>query len=895
METIGTFSPQRRHPIATGRTQNVPIAAVVNLTDAAEDAVEKRRFVSRNRSDMALRLEQTPMRKVRDLIDPQKRTSTLKEIQECSKEYTLPCIKKFVSEKKTPKLRSFVVLLAGILIVRQFTALRGFSWLSIQQNQPKERSQQQGLKSSSLSTATTTTSSSQNEPQITYPDDRTVMDILSIVQSIRETSTSTNSSTSSSFSNIQKKYLSSHRHVRNYISFDRDLSEPNCAATLTKTHIIKVIDSCSRTDSQSYISSQIRKSLFQPKLDIAWMCTQLRILDGVYEYLKQYGNHLPEYLILTSDSTFLDMEELVHEILMKYNDTASVIPHVIAGCKQGDPQFEHADVLQSGLILSKRALEKFIQPLDCDGENGIPKDNHNDHAIGACWRLRVPAFRERDYYYAQSSILDVMHEFAIANAFTRVDTWGDAADQNIGFCWSGSHALSYFINFYFLPVPDGVITRGYNGVVKDKIRKRHPMHNLGYCDAKCHEENTKICGDLTAKQLLRKFQENPHYGGVPLTNTDGVANSDRDTLMHGEEEEEENVMIHKSLPKPEEEKKEIMPLSMEDAFTIDVISIGDTSRSDYQEMQQETIGTMVRNFYRVTEYDDFDRTCTNSVSSVEKVLNVCANLRDHSHIAETMNKRLFRPAKDDVNALCAQKRLIDGLYKTLKQNYKQESDIPSYLWIIKDETYVNVPSLRDELIRHHFSQNPDEEPQSWALAGCLSHSGFTTPEFQHGMFLSKASIQKLLRPIDCEAPLEKEKGKKDKFVSHACRRLKVNAIGEKMFFQNGMSLIDWMHEFSSKLLYSKVDGWLDAGFCFHSEHFLAYFVNFYRVSDSHSFLGLWDDENRCIKTNKEEIKCEIESKICNRVDPRDMKRLFRVQAAAEKKRRKKAKKKYSRM
>jgi hypothetical protein len=882
METTCTFSPQRRKPTATtGRPQNVPVTAIV----LADENVEKRRFVTRNRSDMALRLEQSPMKNVRKLMDPKKRTSALKEIQECSKEYTLPWIKNFVADKKILRFRSLVVVLAGLLMIRQLTAFKGFSWLPITgmdvitlQQQKEQSQQQQDLISSSSSTTTTT-------PQIKYPDDRTVIDILSIVQSRRGTS-STLSSSSSLFTDIQKKYLSSHRHVRNYVAFDRDLSEPNCAATLTKTHIIKVIDSCSRTDSQSYVSSQVRKSLFQPKLDIAWMCTQLRVLDGVYDYLKQYGNHLPEYLILTSDSTFLDMEELVHTILDRYND-ASVMPHVIAGCKQGNPQFEYADVLQSGLILSKRALEKFIQPIDCEGGDDIP-ENNNDHSKAACWRLRVPAFRERDYYYAKSSILDVMHEFSIANSFTRVDTWGDATDQNIGFCWSGSHALSYFINFYFLPVPDGVLTRDYKGVAKDKIRKRHPMHDLGYCDAKCTTESTKICGDLSAKQLLHKFQVNPHYGGA-ITKT-GIADSDWASSSINNDEEE--VMSHKSLPNPYEGKKEVPLTIMEDEFTIDVISIGDTSRSDYQEMQQETIGTMVRNFYRVTEYDDFDRTCPSTVSSVEKVLNVCGNLRDHSHIAETMNKRLFRPAKDDVNALCAQKRLIDGLHKTLKQNYKQDSDIPNYLWIIKDETYVNVPSLRDELIRHHYSQNP-EEPQSWALAGCVSHSGFTTPEFQHGMFLSKASVQKLLRPIDCEAPLEKTKDKKDKFISHACRRLKVNAIGERMFFQNGMSLLDWMHEFSLKLLFSKVDSWLDAGFCFHSEHFLAYFVNFYRVSDSHSFLGLRDDENRCIKgtTNTEEIKCEVKSKICKRVEPREMKRLFKVQAAAEKKRRKKAKKK----
>jgi hypothetical protein len=54
--------------------------------------------------------------------------------------------------------------------------------------------------------------------------------------------------------------------------------------------------------------------------------------------------------------------------------------------------------------------------------------------------------------------------------------------------------------------------------------------------------------------------------------------------------------------------------------------------------------------------------------------------------------KVFNP-KNNAGWMCAQKRPVDGLFNVL-QNYKDGAmEAPQYLFIIDDDTYINMDSL----------------------------------------------------------------------------------------------------------------------------------------------------------------------------------------------------------
>ena len=75
-----------------------------------------------------------------------------------------------------------------------------------------------------------------------------------------------------------------------------------------------------------------------------------------------------------------------------------------------------------------------------------------------------------------------------------------------------------------------------------------------------------------------------------------------------------------------------------------------------------------------------------------------------------------------------------------------------------------------------------------------------------------------LRPIFCPRDV------------NVCEQLDRNLIGERIFFQNGRALIDVMNLYQSNQPYSAYANW-NPGYCFHSDWFLGYFINFYNISE----------------------------------------------------------------
>jgi hypothetical protein len=265
---------------------------------------------------------------------------------------------------------------------------------------------------------------------------------------------------------------------------------------------------------------------------------------------------------------------------------------------------------------------------------------------------------------------------------------------------------------------------------------------------------------------------------------------------------------------------------------LDIISVGSRLKAAHQTAQHDTFGqhAAVRRFFRFTEDDDSDRDCSSTLTAaaIDQVVEHCRQGKSgESRIAFLYRQYQFKPKKH-VGWLCAQKRPIDGLYAVLSR-YQRENmeNVPQYLAIIDDDTFLNVPALMETLRRDFASTVPH------VVAGCNTRMyAFTFPYGGFGSFLSRAAIQRLLKPIHCTTTTTTTTTTThiaDPFTRLACWRLQLNEMGERPFFRDGMSVGDLMYRYASDQPYSNVANWT-WGYCLHSDHVLGYFLTSYHVS-----------------------------------------------------------------
>lgn len=321
---------------------------------------------------------------------------------------------------------------------------------------------------------------------------------------------------------------------------------------------------------------------------------------------------------------------------------------------------------------------------------------------------------------------------------------------------------------------------------------------------------------------------------------------------------------------------------------IDIISIGSLLKQEYQDAQVRTFGQhpSIRDFYRVTEKNDTDSACFTSLTTdqLDYIIDFCANTKDESYISSTLRKRLFEPKKH-TGWMCAQKRPLDGLHQVLQRYKNNVTTIPDYLFIIDDDSYLNMDALTADLLHYH----PVDKP--FAVAGCnfnfLKSSGITFPYGGFGTYLTKAAIQRLIKPFYCDG--------RDDHSTLGCWRLNFNAIGEKQFFTEGMSVADLMQTYAAKLPFTDVESWTDTGYCFHSDHALAFFINFYHIPVADGTLALYRKPRDKIRRrnsfvalgggngteclNEKEL-CSYQHRICHYITPRHMDELYAQQHQA---------------
>eukprot|EP00977_Amphora_coffeiformis_P003416 scaffold637_cov217-Amphora_coffeaeformis.AAC.1 len=273
-------------------------------------------------------------------------------------------------------------------------------------------------------------------------------------------------------------------------------------------------------------------------------------------------------------------------------------------------------------------------------------------------------------------------------------------------------------------------------------------------------------------------------------------------------------------------------------FVVDVVSSGSESRPAYHEMQRKafTSHPAVRHFYGLTEKNDTESTCHSDLimNRIKDALMFCRRRPTNHTYLDSIRQYFGMVDKGNLRQmeverargwLCAQKRPMDGLVLAMKSYRSGTTPLPDYLIFMDDDTWMNMTKVTEYLSQNHPSNKPcvvtgcliwmDAENRTWSW----SWGGY-------GVFFSRATLKRLLKPIYCENAAE------DSFVTQVCRRLEENQIGENASFRPGMSIADLMERYTFRHAFQDVKNWTDVGFCLHSDHIWTYFANYYFLSAS---------------------------------------------------------------
>lgn len=253
------------------------------------------------------------------------------------------------------------------------------------------------------------------------------------------------------------------------------------------------------------------------------------------------------------------------------------------------------------------------------------------------------------------------------------------------------------------------------------------------------------------------------------------------------------------------------PVLDNQGVVVDVLSIGSDTRPEYMAAQVETWAshTNVRNYWGVTERDDYDINCSSmSDDYLQSFTRTCKSDMGWE-IIEAFRRRNFGAAsgvKGDRQAgwYCAQRRPGHAL-GWLQAMYQNEENIPDILAIVDDDTSLDINKMEPLMLQDSYKHRP------FAGAMCTFDNGFIFPFGGFGTFLNRAAIKNMIQPIFCD---DQQGG--DEFMESVCANLQKNRIGELDVFANGDSVFELFYKYSAL-----------KDFCMHSDWAMGYMLTFY--------------------------------------------------------------------
>jgi hypothetical protein len=203
----------------------------------------------------------------------------------------------------------------------------------------------------------------------------------------------------------------------------------------------------------------------------------------------------------------------------------------------------------------------------------------------------------------------------------------------------------------------------------------------------------------------------------------------------------------------------------------------------------------------------------------------------HLHYSFDRTNSLSKKGDDVIGWLCAQKRLPESLAASLKMYNQITTDLPDYLLLIDDDTFLNLalmaPELQTSFPSHH----------AYATAGCMvGKMEHSFPWGGFGTIFTRKALERFLQPLPLECSFQNSTAlvkhlepnvavrrdhdlTPEEFEALACDRISENLIGERSVYQKGMSLTDMSQAYIHKWNYTSAQTWGETlpGFCLHSD------------------------------------------------------------------------------
>ena len=246
----------------------------------------------------------------------------------------------------------------------------------------------------------------------------------------------------------QLKTWGSHTSRRHFwLATEFDDPDPNCHTSMTMEDLKKITERCRtkkywrKKTSLNALTRNWKNTFAQEKWlmekpnPTGWLCAQKRFLNALSKLMKLYrdakdehGIDLPDYLVFGDDDTYINLEMVENQLLrtpqqvvrdnnVTAEDELAMVyptqntPVVWAGCRVRYPTHILQDTSPYGgfgVLFSRAAIERFIQPLYC-----------NDDSTGFEWEACehwTPAYHEvsigdSQFFEPGMSVSDLMGSY----------------------------------------------------------------------------------------------------------------------------------------------------------------------------------------------------------------------------------------------------------------------------------------------------------------------------------------------------------------------------------------------------------------------------------------------------------------------------------------------------
>jgi hypothetical protein len=322
--------------------------------------------------------------------------------------------------------------------------------------------------------------------------------------------------------------------------------------------------------------------------------------------------------------------------------------------------------------------------------------------------------------------------------------------------------------------------------------------------------------------------------------------------------------------------------------TVDLLTIGSQWNLDSMEGQLKSWAShrSVRFFWGATELDDADPKCHEKFTSrhLRHLVDVCKYTNYHDGPLKPIRqwfprREWFVAGGKSVGWMCAQQRFAHAVGKVGRYYRRENIRLPDYFMIQDDDTWIGMEQMLS------FLQTRNQSIP-YAGAGCmvvwpLHIVNFSFPYGGFGLVLNRLAIARLIRPLYCET----SNSSSSEWDLRNCQRIRENLVGEKMAFQDGMSVSDIMDKHAAMLPYWKFRRWKnDPGYCMLGDWILGYYVNYYDIGSAgfdkrvdhfsriDGSLGkIYSDvKGSCRNTGYENCRISSTNFICHRIKPQEM-------------------------